>query len=293
MTYGINSPIGLIPHSYLNGQPYTGATTTFPLLSGTLGTVCIGDPVVLVNGGIRRLAIDSATGADKAAELLPGTALPILGVFMGCKYQAYNNGELSIVRSPYWISGTQTFPAGGANSSAVGVPAEAMIVMAEDQLLFDIQVSSSMTSLAGTSLLTTYTGAAAGIIGQFLTLGIGITNGSAGALAGTAFPTNTVYYGDGSSVLPNPTTGNLATGASAFYADLGANAGGATGTGNATGVGYHLQVIRLTQRVDQVVYPNFGSGYATAVCQNNATTPPSVSAGSFNNVLVQINNRAV
>jgi hypothetical protein len=292
MAYGINAPLGLIPHSYLNGQPYTGAMTSYPLLSGTQGNIFIGDPVVInpSTGAIRRLAINTTTGTDLSVELAASTAIPIFGVFMGCKYQAYVNGVLEVVRSPYWIGGTQTFPAGGANASVVGIPAEAMIVVADPQLLFDIQVSTSMTSLAGTTLATTYAGAASSIIGQNLTLGIGITNGSASGLIGNAIPTNTVYYSNtGAPVLPNPLTGNMATHASAFYADLGAAAGGATGTGVASGAKYHLKVMALTPRVDQVVYPNLGSGFASSVCQNNTTTPASVKPGSFNNVLVQIN----
>jgi hypothetical protein len=283
MAYGINAPVGLVPHSYLNGQPYTGALTSFPLFSGTAGNIFIGDPVVLnANGGIQ---VFNPSGQA-------GGATPILGVFMGCKYQAYNNGELSVVRSPYWIGGTQTFPAGGANPTAVGVPAEAMIVIAENNLLFDIQVSTSLTSSTTQNLTTTYAGAASGIIGQYLPLAIGVTNVT--GTAGTTIPTNVAYYADGSPLLPNPTTGNMATGLSAMYADIGAAANGNFGLGASTlSTGYCLQVVRLTERIDQVSYPNLWSGFANSFAINTATTPNSVSAGSFNNVLVQINNQAI
>lgn len=275
MAYGINAPVGLVPHSYLNGQPYTGALTSFPLLSGTVGNIFIGDPVVL-----------SSSGAIQVYN--PASPSNILGVFMGCKYQAYNNGELSVVRSPYWIGGTLTFPAGGANASAVGIPAEAMIVIADDQLLFDIQISTSLTSNTTQNLTTTYGGAASGIIGQYLPLALGITSAIG---AGTAFPSNLAYYADGSPLLPNPTTGNMATGLSAFYADIGTNAAGNSGLGTSTPAA--LQVVRLTERIDQVSYPNLWSGFASSFAVNTTTTPASVSQGSFNNVLVQINNRTI
>lgn len=285
MAYGINSPIGLVPHSYLNGQPYTGALNSFAILSGTQGNIFIGDPVVLDgSGGIRRLAVNTTTGADSASELQAATGKGILGVFAGCKYQAYVNGELSIVRSPYWTGGTTTF-----NS----VNAEAMVVVADSELLFDIQISTSMTSLAGTTLATTYAGAASGIIGQYLTLGIGITNGSVGTLSGNAITAASAYYSDGTPVSANPTSGSFSTGLSAFYADIGAAAGGATGVGVSTGTGYHLQVIKLTERIDQVTYPNLWSGFASSVGINSATTPASISTGSFNNVLVRLNSRSI
>jgi hypothetical protein len=279
MAYGINSPIGLVPHSYLNGQPYTGALSSFGILSGTLGNIYIGDPVVLDgSGGIRRLAINTSTGADSASELQAATGKGILGVFAGCKYQAYVNGELSIVRSPYWTSGTSTF-----NS----VNAEAMVVVAEPELLFDIQISTSLNASSGTPTLSTnYAGAASGIIGQYLTLGIGIINGSGNT--GNTITAASAYYSDGTPLAANPTSGSFSTGLSAFYADV-----LSTGLGSTSGTGYHLQVIKLTERIDQVTYPNLWSGFASSVGINSATTPASISTGSFNNVLVRLNSRSI
>ena len=86
----------------------------------------------------------------------------------------------------------------------------------------------------------------------------------------------------------------MSTGKSAFYADLGTSSAGNSGLGYTTLTGTSaLQVVKLTERIDQVTYPNLWSGFATTFAQNNATTPVSLNAGSFNNVLVKIVNRTI
>ena len=130
MTYGSNSPLGLVPVYNRAGSPYNGSDTELPILSGYATSIFTGDPVATQTNG----TIGQGVGASVW-----------LGVFMGCKY-VDSTGLPKF--SPYWPASTSVLS---------GTTPVALIADAED-LLFDVQEANHAGTAAGTPLTQTAVG---------------------------------------------------------------------------------------------------------------------------------------
>jgi hypothetical protein len=284
MSYGINAPQGLKPHSYMNGSPWNGATQSLPIMSGQATSIYTGDLVTWDNttgtaagatGGIR-----CATGV--AADFASTTVPLALGVFMGCRYRQYVGGLLQEFNSPYWPGGTVVAPI--STTTNITAFAEAFVVT-DPNVLFDIQVSSSIGNVA-----TLYGGIAQKSLGLNAYLGLGII-GSAGN--GSLLNSVTqLQSANGTSLQNNPTTGNQQSGLSGVYLDIGGGANGTLGIGGTT-QRTQCKIIGLTPRVDQFNNLNtplsLADDFATGPMKVAGSVPAQVSNGSFNNVLVRLN----
>jgi len=166
MTYGVNAPIGLVPHSYLNGALWTGQISNYFITSGyntaTLsvangGGVFLNDPIVPQADGSIGLAI-------------AGDANPVIGSFQGCFYiDSSGNPQYS----KYWPNSTVTF---GSNR-AIAYVADTV------NLLYDIQYNATpgldFTALNNNALLVQGNGST--------------TTGYSGWSFGTAAAVNATY----------------------------------------------------------------------------------------------------
>lgn len=129
MTYGVNAPIGMVPHSYLNGALWTGQLSNYFITSGYTtggngGGLFLNDPVVPLN--------DGSIGLATAGAGVAGTGNPLIGSFQGCFYiDASGQAQFS----EYWPNAATTL-----NSvRALGYVASTV------NLLFNIQYAASAT----------------------------------------------------------------------------------------------------------------------------------------------------
>src|SRR5271156_5455699 len=116
MAYGTNAPFGLRPISSINGGSWTEKVNEYYIYASADGattyasSIYTGDPVVwnptLANAGTIAVYLPDRTVAT------PGTysALPILGVFMGCEYLSTVTGTNNLIKSAYWPASTAVIP---------------------------------------------------------------------------------------------------------------------------------------------------------------------------------------
>lgn len=196
MAYGVNAPFGLRPISSISGGAWTEKTNEYYIYTNAAGTttygtsIFTGDPVTwnptLANAGTISVYLPARTVAT------PGTysALPILGVFMGCEYFDTNN---ILHKSPFWPAGTLVYPGSIIKAFVIDDP----------DVVYDIQLSTPGDVLANANFPTIN---ATGVgypayFGRNLALDIG----------------NDTDPNPHLNVL-NPASGSIITGQSAFYA---------------------------------------------------------------------------
>lgn len=102
-----NKPMGLSPHSYINGAKWTGQATMYAIpTSDTSNTYAVGDPVILAGGG-------DAAGIPTVTKITYGDNHPILGAIVGViKSGNVYGGALGAggnqFDSPVILAGTRT-----------------------------------------------------------------------------------------------------------------------------------------------------------------------------------------
>lgn len=95
------TPYGLVPVKRLDGQPYSGATTTYLIdPAGEATNLFYGQVVILGADGY--VALATASGADATTNNLGGSSIGALGVFVGCEY-VNSSGQTTF--SQYYPSG--------------------------------------------------------------------------------------------------------------------------------------------------------------------------------------------
>jgi hypothetical protein len=199
MAYGVNAPFGLRPVASINGGDWTEKTNSYLIYASDdgattyNGSIFTGDPVVwnptLAQAGTISVYLPARTVGT------PGTysALPILGVFMGCIYTDRTTGLA--IQSPYWPASTVV---------KKGTPIIAHVID-DPNVVYDIQVSTPGDVLANANFPT--------------------VNATGGNNQYPAFFGRNLALDIGNDIDPNshlnvknPATGNTLTGQSAFYA---------------------------------------------------------------------------
>jgi hypothetical protein len=226
MAYGTNAPFGLRPMNSIVGGSWTEKVNEYKIYTSADGattyatSIFTGDPV---QWGTSIGATPTTTGlvgtiaryAPTFADATPSTfsTVPILGVFMGCRYVAANSVSATPhISSPFWPASTLVKP----GTSIIAY------ILDDPEVIFDIQVSSHINAAAnafvGTPVFPNLnaTGGAtpylyAGTFGRNFGLNVG---------GGTNFNTVATPADPAVTYANNPTSGSTTTGQSAFYLDV-------------------------------------------------------------------------
>lgn len=283
MAYGTNAPFGLRPMNSLAGGSWTEKVNEYKIYASADGTstyavsLFTGDPVQwgtsvattpTTTGLVGTIALYSPTFADATPSTF--STVPILGIFMGCRYQAANSvSSTPYIASPYWPASAQVKP----GTSIIAY------VLDDPNVIFDIQVSTHIAAAAnafvGNPIFpnTNVTGAAspfqyAGTFGRNFALNVG-GGGNFGTVPTLADPT--VNYTD------NPANGSTLTGQSAYYLDVDTSTAAAYNNHD-----YAKNVTTLPLKA--IAYTLKPENVAPPVANANIATTP------FINVTVVINN---
>lgn len=224
MAYGVNAPFGLRPISSITGGSWTEKVNEYYIYTDPDGansynvSIFTGDPVVFtptaanittgnpnVGGFITRYLPAFTDGTPSTFS-----ALPLLGVFVGCEYISVVNGTNSLIKSAFWPASTAVVP---------GTLIKAFVID-DPNVVYDIQVSTSIDAATNAFVASptfpnknaTY-GNGVGGFGSNFALNIG---------GGADFNTVTNAYttATGNKYANNPATGSTLTGQSAFYLDV-------------------------------------------------------------------------
>ncbi len=130
-----NKPMGLSPHSYLNGSMWNGQATMYWISSDDTNAFAIGDPVTLTGTG-------DANGVAGITLATAGTANVILGALVSYGGQTYGGA-----------------PVDPANLDTTVIPATKTksyyVLVADDaQIIFEAQEDSVGANLAKTDIGT-------------------------------------------------------------------------------------------------------------------------------------------
>lgn len=220
MAYGVNAAFGLKPISSITGGTWTEKTNEYYIYASTDGattyntSIFTGDPVVFtptaanitgnpnIGGFITRYLPNFADGTPSTFS-----ALPLLGVFMGCEYTA-STGVFT--KAPYWPASTQVLK---------GTYIKAFVID-DPNVVYNIQISSSINAAANAFVAppvfpntNTNNNLYKGAIGSNFALNIG---------GGTNFDTvvNAYTTATGQKYANNEDSGSVRTGQSAFYLDV-------------------------------------------------------------------------
>ena len=228
MAYGTNAPFGLRPMNSINGGSWTEKVNEYEIYASADGSTTYatslytGDPVQwgvsmgatpAANGLIGTIARYNPTFADGTPSTF--SAVPILGVFMGCRYEAANSiGNTPHISSPYWPASSLVKP--GTKVIAY--------ILDDPNVVFDIQVSTHIDAADAAFVAKPFfpnpnaTGGGAfvyaGTFGRNFGLNIG---------GGTNFNTIPTPYNTATNpsfYANNPATGSSINFQSAFYADV-------------------------------------------------------------------------
>lgn len=255
MAYGTNAPFGLRPLNSIAGGSWTEKVNEYEIYASADGattystSIFTGDPV---QWGTSMGATPAANGAiGTIARYAPGyaagppatfSAVPILGVFVGCVYEAANSiSSTPTQTSAYWPASTQVKP---------GTKIKAYIID-DPNVLYDIQISTSsdagdvgagVINFLGRPFIPNVNVTAgapfiyAGTFGRNFALNI-----AGGTNFNTILPANTVPAG--TTYANNPATGNTFTYQSVFYLD--ASTSLVAGTGNNTDYAKNITTLPL------------------------------------------------
>ena len=204
MAYGTNAPFGLRPLQSITGGSWTEKTNVYTIYSNPTtgdslaGSIFTGDPVIFdpawadyqnpIPAGEGLIAPYAPTYT--AASPATYSAVPLLGVFMGCEYFDSQN---RLNKSPYWPGGTLVYPGSLIKAWVIDDP----------NVVYDVQVSTNSPLSASACLPTVNqqtTQKLAGFFGANFALDI----------TGQKFTDVTTYP-------QNPGKGNTLTGQSGFY----------------------------------------------------------------------------
>lgn len=98
------APYGLRPVKRVDGMPYAGAVSHYPIdPAGVANNIFYGSVVQRTAAGYVELA--DGTGADLTTNNLGGSSIGALGVFVGCQYV---NAAGQLVHSQYYPTGSLT-----------------------------------------------------------------------------------------------------------------------------------------------------------------------------------------
>lgn len=274
MAYGVNAPFGLRPISSITGGSWTEKVNEYYIYSDPTGlnsynvSIFTGDPVVFTPTAANITGNPNVGGFITSylptfADNTPSTfsALPLLGVFVGCEYISVVNGTNSLIKSAFWPTSTQV---------VAGTLIKAYVID-DPNVVYDIQVSTNINAAGGAFVAPPYfpntntsSAAVKGAFGSNFALNIGggnFTGGPINPVTGLVYPSN-------------PASGSTLTGQSGFYLDV------CTSTVlnnnhdyNKTTATLPLKVVGWTQNPNNVAAPGL----------TQATTP-------FLNVRVLINN---
>lgn len=277
MAYGVNAPFGLRPMSSITGGSWTEKVNEYYIFTDANGansyntSIFTGDPVVFTPtaanitgnpnvGGFITRYIPNLTVAQPSTF----SALPLLGVFVGCEYTSVVNGTNSLVKSAFWPAGTAVVP---------GTLIKAYVID-DPNVVYDVQVSTS-TNAVNNAFVASPTFPNVNVTAANLTGAFG-SNFALNIGGGTNFNTvvNAYTTATGNTYASNPANGSTLTGQSAFYLDVNTTtAAGADRDYSKLVVTLPLKVVGWTQHPSNIA--------ATGLTQ--ATTP-------FLNVRVLINN---
>lgn len=96
------APYGLRPVKRMDGTPYAGAVTHYPIdPAGHTGNIFNGQIVYLNSSGY--CTRSDASGADSTTNNFGGSGIGAVGVFVGCEYI---NAQGQLIHSQYYPSGT-------------------------------------------------------------------------------------------------------------------------------------------------------------------------------------------
>lgn len=288
MAYGTNAPFGLRPLNSIAGGSWTEKVNEYEIYASADGattyatSIFTGDPVAW---GLSMGATPAADGLiGTIARYVPGFAdatpstfstVPVLGIFMGCVYEAANSISSTPTQvSPYWPASTHVKP--GTKIKAY--------VLDDPNVLCDIQVSTHIDAGdIGAGVINfiarpffpnvNATGAGAfiyaGSFGRNFALNVGGGTNFDTILPANAVPVGTTYAN-------NPATGNTLTAQSAFYLDVSTST--AAGTGNNHDYAKNVTTLPLKAL------------FYTLNPQNQAATGATIGATPFLNVTCIINN---
>jgi hypothetical protein len=230
MAYGTNAPFGARPLNSIAGGSWTEKVNEYEIYASEDGTstyatsLFTGDFVQwgtsiaatpTVNGLVGTIARYNSGFADAAPSTF--SEVPVLGIFMGCVYEAANSVSSTPTQpSPYWPASAQVKP---------GTKIKAYI-LDDPNVLCDIQVSTHIDAAANTFVAKPYFPNTNQTGGALATLkGYGSFGRNFGFNIGGGTNFNTVPTPQSTVTIPqfynnNPTTGNTLTGQSGFYLDV-------------------------------------------------------------------------
>lgn len=279
MSNGTNTPQGLsvIKSNIGNGgtQKLTAYTiypnadpTALNPLTGATFSIFSGDPVVWQPAQVRNAANDANIVNVAAGTIMPaynnsqpgvaaavrnnitvanvgaaGSISGILGIFISCTYKSAQS-NLVLQQVPYWPMAGQV---------AAGEPVIAYI-NDDPEVIFQVQVSSSLANQTGIVYLTSWNGLNANL-----------------SIGGITFAPNAANYAQ------NPQSGNTANGLSAYYLD------GSTAVVPTTGAALAIANSLFDVRIIGFAPPPQGFG-------NNPTNLITGVTLPFVNVLCKFNN---
>lgn len=131
-----DAPRGAVPIKHLDGSPYNGAFSEYPIASAYNTAIYTGDFVKMTATGKVELAAAGNT---------------ILGVFQGVSYR---NSSGEVVFSKYWPASTATFNSEDAKASVIDAPD----VIFEMQMDSDAVVPSQADIGTNADFIATHTG---------------------------------------------------------------------------------------------------------------------------------------
>lgn len=288
MAYGTNAPFGLRPLNSIAGGSWTEKVNEYEIYASADGattyatSIFTGDPVQwgtsmgatpAANGAIGTIARFNPTFVDGTPSTF--VAPPILGVFVGCVYEAANSISSTPTQpSPYWPASAQVKP---------GTKIKAYIID-DPNVLYDIQISTSIDAGdVGAGVIN--------FIGRPFIPNVNPTGGGAFIYAGTFgrnFALNVAGGTNFDTILPantvpanttyanNPANGSTLTAQSAFYLD--ASTSTAAGTGNNHDYAKNVATLALKPL------------FYTLNPQNQPATGATMASTPFLNVTCIINN---
>lgn len=277
MAYGVNAPFGLRPISSITGGSWTEKVNEYYIFASTDGvttygtSIFTGDPVVFTPTSANITGNPNVGGfitryLPAFTDNAPSTfsALPLLGVFVGCEYTSVVNGTNSLIKSAFWPASAQV---------VAGTLIKAFVID-DPNVVYDIQVSSHLDAAGNTFVAPPYFPNTNTNANNFK--GAFGSNFALNIAGGTNFNTVTNAYttATGNTYANNPATGSTLTGQSAFYLDV------CTSTALNNNHDYDKTIVTLPLKaIGWTQNPN--NVAATGLTQ--ATTP-------FLNVRVLINN---
>lgn len=230
MAYGTNAPFGARPLNSIAGGSWTEKVNEYEIYASADGTstyatsLFTGDFVQwgtsisatpTVDGLVGTIARYNSGFADAAPSTF--STVPVLGIFMGCVYEAANSVSSTPTQpSPYWPASTQVKP---------GTKIKAYI-LDDPNVLCDIQVSTHVDAAGNTFIAkpvfpnTNQTGGVLATLKGYGSFGRNFGFNIGGGTNFNTVPTPQNTVANPQTYNNNPATGSTLTGQSGFYLDV-------------------------------------------------------------------------